>query len=184
MNVYVFPGENEVQDSCKTCKWLASDLQEKGHFSCENLAPARTLQEACKSCKSRASLLQDLLALCARCTCKSCKNLAKLARKWCKNLASMDLQDLQIIFPWVVICRSCMLYLQVSCRFPTRIARKGYMYKSCLSLGIHLCNCVMVIQRKVKHTFMNLWSITQLLYKSQSSLAAIQLFLWGIYVIV
>jgi len=83
-----------------TCKILArhaSDLQEKVHFSCKNLASARTLQKACKPCKSRASFLQDLLALHARYTCKSCKT--------CKKT---DIYRARILQTWT--CKTCRLF--------------------------------------------------------------------------
>ena len=59
---------------CKILARCASNLQEKGHFLCCNLVVA-------PACTAHASFLQDLLAMCARYTCKFCKNhgLARLA---------------------------------------------------------------------------------------------------------
>jgi len=74
---------------CKTLARHASDLQEKGHFSCKNLALARSMQVVQVTCK-----------FLARFVCNACK--IHLAGHFpCKNLASIDLQDFQIIFPWV-----------------------------------------------------------------------------------
>jgi len=77
---------------CKILARHASDLQEKGHFSCK-------ISCTCKkhaSLASRASFLQDLLALRARYTstlARTLQNLQEDEHLPCKNLASMDLQD-------------------------------------------------------------------------------------------